>query len=356
MAQKITPLLLKILLYTLAFGQLFRYEIFNLPVYLHDILVILIVLLNAKYINLKKLFHTRTFLLLLFAVFISSLALLRYPISQLALPLMYLLRLTTYFLLSISLSAKNYKLNQIDIVVSLVIMIGIGYLQYFLLPDMRWGQYLGWDDHLSRLTLPHFDPTFSGLLIALAVLSLPHSSIRNTLISVSIPALLLTYSRSIIISLTLMIMTYLRSWRSAFIVIICISSLMLLLPKKFGEGNNLLRTYSVTARYSNDLLLLKKNSKYLLTGVGYNTLVIEKTEALYPAHSVGANNSYLHILLSFGVVGTAAVAVFLLRLYYHSNHRPMLLFFFITALFNNTLFYSFALIWVIIIENTKVPT
>lgn len=339
MAQKITHYLLIALVLSLGFGQLLRFEYLGVPIYLHDVLVLLILSLNFK----RLLFRISDFG---FRIFLTGLALgwffalLHYPIIQLLIPSLYTLRLLAYLALYLVLKQSKIKIPFIYFFIGGLVQLFIGLIQYFFLPDMRVFQYLGWDDHLSRLTLPHFDPTFTAVMLGLFVLTLRRSHwYIGLLVYLSI---LLTYSRSTWLSLALTALLFMKNTKifliSLFLFLICIT---FWLPKKFGEGTNLLRTYSITSRITSDLAVVKKSGWNLVVGQGMNT---------FPRNSI--NNSYLYLLATTGVLGLVGWGMFMSSLYKKSTHKPMLIFFFIASLFNNVMFYPFALLWVFLIEST----
>jgi hypothetical protein len=80
-------------------------------------------------------------------------------------------RLLAYVGLYLMLRNSKIKVSRNIFMTSAMIALLIGLIQYTFLPDMRIFQFLGWDDHLSRLTLPHFDPTFSAITMSLQELS-----------------------------------------------------------------------------------------------------------------------------------------------------------------------------------------
>ena len=346
MAQKITRWLLFSLILTLGFGQLLRFNWYGVPLYLHDILVLAILVLHGRSLKVVQVpLGLKIFLAGLALGWLS--ALLHYPLTQLLVPSLYTLRLLSYLTLYFSLRTQHVKLPQRIFLLSGLTTLIIGLLQYFYLPDMRVFQYLGWDDHLNRLTLPHFDPTFTASMLSLAVLSTPFT----LYLAPFILGILLTYSRSVWLSLVLTAFITLKSKK-----ILLISGTLLLLyvfalPQKFGEGTNLLRSYSISSRLQADLSSVRQYQWGMLIGRGLNTLPLNDAGSRYPDHATGPNNSYLYLLLTTGILGLVGWGVFCKNLYLGSTHKPMLIFFFLASLFNNVMFYPFALLWVLLIES-----
>jgi len=345
MAQKITYWLLITLILSLGFGQLLRFDFYGLSLYLHDILVVAI--LGLQGLTLKEVPNPiKGIKIFLTGVLVSWLfAFLHYPISSLLVPSLYTLRLLSYLALFFVVKTPKLSIPKLYFLISATMTLIIGLLQYILLPDMRVFQYLGWDDHLNRLVLPHFDPTFTGVMLGLTALSFPKYS---PLYSIGI---LLTYARSVFLSL---ILTLFFSIKNKLILILAISCMLLaifFLPKRFGEGTNLFRIYSITSRIESDFSYLKKYKWDLLIGRGMNTLILDAPKSRYDNHASGPNNSYLYLLATTGITGLIGWGLFLKHLYHKSLYKPMLTFLLIASLFNNVMFYPFALLWVLLIES-----
>jgi len=218
------------------------------------------------------------------------------------------------------------------------------------MPDMRIFQYLGWDDHLSRLTLPHFDPTFTGAMLTIFMLIyISKWSSKKYLGTLSyLVAIALTYSRSI--WLTLLATMSLQSRKFLLIAISCLLLAIAVLPRSVGEGTNLLRIYSITSRLDADLEYIKTYKWDLVIGRGLNTLVLDKNSApLIPQHATGPNNSYLYLLTTTGILGLLGWLKFLKHLYKTSIYKSVVIFIAVASLFNNIMFYPFTLIILLMI-------
>jgi hypothetical protein len=367
MAQTLRLWLLICLIFTLGFGQLLRFDLFGLPLYLHDLLVFTLLSVQLITLNKKLLTSIRQLFLLSsplgLKLFLAGLtlgylrALTLYPLSDLITPALYAVRLLTYLALFFTLTVKPVKIPKIVFVIAGIITLLIGLLQYFSLPDMRIFQYLGWDDHLNRLTLPHYDPTFTGIMLALFLLTFFKLNVvaKFPLILITSIAILLTYARSVWLSLLLVVLGFIKNKTTLTFTCLAILVAVFLLPKRFGEGTNLLRTYSITSRINADTQFVKTYQWDLIFGRGFNTLPLEAEPSRYPNHSTGPNNSYLYLLATTGIIGLLG-ALFLMRsLYQTSPYRPLLAFFFLASIFNNVMFYPFALLWVLLIHATLSP-
>ncbi len=366
MAKKIGYWLLIALVLSLGFGQLLRFDLFGLPLYVHDILVLCILALQGLTCDWRSVLKRNAWLqakqgssadertdlmgttgipIFLLALGFSSIrAFTLYPIVSLLTPSLYALRLLAY--LSLYLLLKQSKIHipaKVFVIAGLVSLL-IGAMQYFLMPDMRIFQYLGWDDHLSRLALPHFDPTFSAVMLSLAALSFPR------FLPIFLIGILLTYSRSVWLSLIITATSFIRPVKYLLVIPVFII-FILLLPKKFGEGTNLLRTFSISSRLESDISYITKYKWDLIIGRGFNTLILDVPDSTYDNHATGPNNSYLYLLTTTGILGLVGWGIFMKKLYMQSIHKPMLMFFFIASLFNNVMFYPFALIWIFLIES-----
>lgn len=350
MASKITNLLLTTLVISLGFGVLLRFEMMNVPIYLHDLLVVTILLINFKNLPqiLKPFKVLRIFILGLFLSSLSALYL--YPVSSLMIPSLYALRLLSYLSLFFLLKGSNYQIPSSTFIISGMTTIVIGLVQYLLLPDMRWAQYLGWDDHLNRLTLPHYDPTFTGVMLSLSMFSVIKNNIRFA--PIFLLPILLTYARSVWLSLIVTTLSMFKSLKYLILTILIFTLAIFALPDRFGEGTNLLRTYSINSRITSDLGYFKDYGWTLVVGRGLNTLILGQTENIVPNHATGPNNSYLYLLSTTGIIGLVGWGMFMKSLYKESNNKPLLTFFFIASLFNNVMFYPFALLWILLSEST----
>lgn len=347
MAPSITHYLLITLVFSLGFGQLLRLQIGSVPVFIHDLLILVILLLNLNQLKLPSLKFKLPMLLFgagLVLGFIRALTI--YPVFDLLLPSLYAYRLLSYLALFFLLLNTKLQLSANYFVVSAGISITMGLLQYFLLPDMRLFAYLGWDDHLNRLTLPHFDPTFAGAMLALYLFLIPPGYWSISLLG--IPAILLTYSRSVWLALGLAYALTTKNKTLLVTGLILLGLGILALPQRFGEGNNLLRTYSLTSRVTSDWNYLTLYKEDVILGRGLNTLILDQKSGQYPINTHGPNNSYLYLLLTTGVLGLAGWLLFLRQVYLLSSHQALVVFLAVSSFANNVMFYPFTLLFLVL--------
>lgn len=342
-----------ILVLTLGFGQLLRFQIFGIPVYLHDVLVLLLIISSLgrdRLLDLKLPPGLKLFILGLAVGWIVALVSL--PWAGLLVPLLYSLRLIAYLTLYLLLRRSDLRLPYWVWILSTLTTFILGLAQYLFLPDMRWAQYLGWDDHLHRLVMPHYDPNFAGSLLALGALTVYP---RAWLLALGcFVAILLTYSRSTWLAL---LSTALLISQRLWLVLAATAVLILgisLLPVKFGEGTNLTRLYSIESRLRFDLDFARNANWRLVTGSGLNVFArSEKSEKGYPDHVTGPNNSFLFLLATTGVLGLVGWLQFWLYLLRHTRYAPLHCFVFVASFFNNVLFYPFVLLWLLLLESTS---
>lgn len=348
--QELNKFLVIATLLSIAFGQLTRLEIGDLPAFfVHDVLVFTFVVLNLGKLNkISKDKLIRPFALLI------ALNLLAHALSNTltSIGILYLFRLIIYF--TFYLFIRNVRISFRKTAAMLLagtITLIIAYAQYFLLPDTRYLAYLGWDDHLNRIIFPHFDPTYTAIALGLFFL-LTIDRNRKFLSILTLPAILLTYSRSTFISLAFVLaLKYKRLIPYVLAALLVIP----LLPRRFGEGTNLLRTYSISNRVDHDLAILDLGLENPLLGVGFNNVAYH----LYGGfdrhnHATSANNSIVQIFATSGILGSIIFLRISYLIYKKSKYKPSLLFLAVSSLFNNTAFYPFSLLWIIILDGLKV--
>ncbi len=345
--------LISALVLSLAFGQLTRLSFSGLPeFYLHDALVVILIVVNIR-LTLQSLGEPRYTPLryLIGAVILSSLANWRLaPLNPLG--ILYADRLIAYLLLIPTLAGIGRKKDIHNLLkLSGTIVLALGIVQYFLFPDLRLLKYLGWDDHLNRLIFPYFDPTFTGSVAALIFLT---NLLQKNMVlaSLAIPVILLTYSRSVWLALFIAALLVPRKSRRVGIFFVCaLLTGIALLPTKFGEGNNLLRTYSITSRLTHDQTILKNTISRWVFGVGMNNLsLFMPSESEYTNRASTPNNSYLYSFSTTGIIGSLALLWFIHDTYRRSKLKPAWIYILVASFFNNILFYPFILLWMILLE------
>ena len=181
--------LLKIAVVLLLFSSLLGPSVrwpFSLPplnIYIPDIFAALVSLLTV--INFRIIFkliknNPTSILFLTFAAF-SFLTLIISPIylslNEKVISLLYLIRYCAYFsmypacLYLISQKKSGSQILQKTLYLAGIGFIIIGWLQYFLYPDLRNLSYIGWDPHYKRIFALIFDPNYLGLFLIYFIFS-----------------------------------------------------------------------------------------------------------------------------------------------------------------------------------------
>ncbi len=331
-------ILLWILVGLLSLGQLQRVELqqFNSSIsfYFHDLFIIFFIFhvvftdfstIKELIINyLKKEKKVQLFTsLILFSLTINIL-------GGDYISLLYFFRLILYIIFGISLISliKNNKYDSEYLKFQLfsigIISLFLGFLQYIFIKDTRFLSIFGWDDHYARLISTYFDPGFSGiiflftLLMGLSCKYVKNNNIKIISILLFIWGIILTFSRAsylaLVVSSLILTVTHLKitlaTIKKVALGIILIIFLIILAPKPFGEGVDLLRTSTITARIAAmSQQLTKFTPQTILIGNGLfsekNSLNYQNNSKnqLISSHSRLPDNLFINILLSSGVFG-----------------------------------------------------
>lgn len=368
------------ILFLLPLGQLTRITLpIHITVYLHDIVIFVAISIYLLGIIRKKLSYVPTQLFIPIGLFMLTalvslfFASFHVSLSQLFVSSLYALRWGMYA--SIFFVVLQFSPQQKKRILHLMVYAGIlfallGLVQYIWYPNLRNLYYAGWDPHLSRIFSTFFDPNFAGIYIVVSILLLLYlfskkhriaSYIQIFILSIT---LLLTYSRSSYIAFLAGLFTLFVIWKKKWLFV-GISSMfvimVLFLPRSFGEGVRLTRISTIYSRFENWREAITIFTHNPVFGVGFNTyryVRIEKTDTLaIPSHAAaGVDNSYLFVLATSGLVGFFSYMVIWLRIgakaftSRFTKKRAMvqlsvLVAIGVHALFVNTLFYPFTMIW-----------
>jgi hypothetical protein len=333
-------------LYQLSQAPQFVVDMIDFRVYFFDVLVIIFLALNIK--GFLKIKDNPLFLAFLFFISTLFLSLIDVGELDLILAVFYLFRITAYSLLLFLL--KPIDRFRLIFKYSLFIIPILGLAQYFLLPDLRFLKSVGFDDHYYRLTFPFLDPNFTAASLAgIVILSLKDfkSKLGKMLLFLSLVALALTFSRAGFVSLIsgllfLGVKSSFKVRKALLGVGVLLLILVALSPKPFGEGVNLLRTFSIESRlqnYTDNLALVVQNP---VTGLGFNTL------------KTGVDNSFLFILVTAGSVGLTALITLGISVFGQVKDKFVQTVLFVLAvhsMFNNTLFYAPIFLFMILLVN-----
>ncbi|PIR61970.1 MAG: hypothetical protein COU66_00975 [Candidatus Pacebacteria bacterium CG10_big_fil_rev_8_21_14_0_10_44_11] len=276
---------------------------------------------------------------------------------------LYLGRLFIYNLFLFSLWARfkeNTQLLRVFLVSTGMYMVWFGLVQYLLLPDTRYLYLFGWDDHYYRLIGPLLDPNLSGILFVItgwllvAWRKLLPKGIVVSLLMMTILAAVLSYSRATYLSAIISLAVYwlftigqtkiLKRAIISFAIFILALLALSLAPKPGGEGIDLLRTASITARLESSATYLANLKGYQwLTGAGlYSTLPGQATTT----HARTPDNIIVLLVWSSGLVGLGLFFTLFTRLITVMKGWPAETLALLTAVlihtqFNNTLLEPF---------------
>lgn len=177
-------------------------------------------------------------------------------------------------------------------------------IQYIWIPDTRIIKLLGYDDHYFRAIGTLLDPNLSAIIYIWAFYWFDNK--KNSLFwqTVSILLLAASFSRSGYLAFVFsLFLIFLRDFRwSRFVWIPILFVFVWFVPKPFGEGVNLTRTYSVSSRIENTKENLSIKPTRLLFGEGYNFVTTNKNTN-YTNRSSSVDNSYLYLIKTIGIVG-----------------------------------------------------
>lgn len=339
--------LLLLTIYIWPFGQLlsFPQSPFPFTIYLLDIslLFILIALILSR--QRKKIFSGSILksLMIFFGIVIFSLLLNINRVSWSEIPssVFYLLRIIIYPSLFFAVRYIGIERLKKPLNISLIIFCFLCIVQYILIPDMRFLKNIGFDDHYFRLIGPFFDPNFTGAVFAAASLYF----IGNNKISYSLPFIGLlapTVSRaSYLVFVAGLIYILFHNKKIKLLILIgVLGAIILMIPKPFGEGINLFRTFSIYSRLDSWRQGISLFFDKPIFGWGYNTLRNNDGSRFQ------IDNSYIFLLATTGIAGLLSFSNLLKDLLKNIKNVGIKILIFsllIHSLFNNSLFY----IWIL---------
>lgn len=283
--------------------------------------------------------------------------------------LLYLIRLSAYFYFFLYVwnfagrSGQNRKLLLNSLLAVSVASAVFGWIQYFLIPDIKPFFTWNWDMHLFRLVGTFLDPTFLGLIIVLglmiAIIRKKYLVVLMLLISVAF-----TYSRASYMALFAGILTI--AWHKKFIgkaiaAGILFAGLLLLLPTSRNHSIELFRSFSAIARVENYKTTLELFSASPIFGIGYDNMCIANQKYVGPqsftSHACsGSDSSILFILATTGVSGLIVFAYNMLLISDSLKREPDLLILgssfsavLVHSIFSNSLFYPWIMGWLTVL-------
>lgn len=367
------------------FGQLLRVRVSFFPrsVTIHPIEIITFLFVICWLVLVRNKSKPAFYIKIFFIFFLISLFswivnIARFPASLMLPSFFYLLRLGlwTFFFWAFFDFYKRGRVGEIEeIIAYLGLIISVFSLgQYLFLPDTRFLYYLGWDDHLYRAIGPFLDPSFNGLILVLTLIASLKSFFKSKKPLFLITSVLITASTGLSFSrmsyalfvLSLFFISLMQKKFSCFVLLLSIfSAVIFLSPKPTGEGVNLLRTSTTTAKAANYMNILSIIKENLFFGVGFNNLRAVLLEKGYLSrdnwetrHSgAGADNSFLFVFATTGILGFLVYCYFWFHLVKNGIKPkaskscvlavfPVILCLIISAFFINSLFYP----WIFCLE------
>lgn len=352
-------------------------QIPNINLHLTDIFVGLTCIVwianTQRFINIIRKDKISLFFFLFF--FVAFLSFIFSPISltfqERVISGLYLIRYLAYFFVYITVlyltkkkSSSKKNIFQILSFIGVTLAL-LGWIQYFLYPDLRNLSYLGWDPHYKRIFGVFLDPNFLGLILVLSliVLFFLQTNLLVFLIRIFIfITLMFTYSRSSFVSLAAAAIFY-SSFKKRYLLLgtalLVLSISIILLPRPYGEGVKLERSFSIEKRIENWKEGANIFLKHPILGVGFNTIRYAKIqygfslkEDLLISHSgAGFENSFIFVTATSGAIGLFFYILLLVKIYQNVDliGRMSLVAIVVHSLFLNSLFFPWVMLWLWVI-------
>lgn len=358
-------------IFLLSLGQLERLQLTqSIAIYFHDILIIFYLFIQfilafparkkiIQKLQKNKYFSKKLFICSFCWIAVGWLYQLGRGTFQWT-ALLYFARFFAYLAFVFLLRYKFPRTGRIAFLIA-VILLCLGWLQYFFLPDLRFLKLSGYDDHYYRLTSTLLDPNFIGLIFVLAIIYLFAHHVTfakpwfGLLLLAFSGALLLTYSRSsyltffFVLGFLICLPSTSKRQRIGLFALVGLSVLAIpFLPQQMGgEGVNLLRTASVNARVVHDQAILQQLTPVeWIIGNGF-LHPQPNISSFYATHAHFADNWLIFFITNFGLLGSSVLILYLLRrakqAYQKQQWLPLLfaMAFFVHASFNNDFSQSF---------------
>lgn len=257
--------------------------------------------------------------------------------------------------------------------VSVLWLLGIswGWIQYLVLPDMRWLAVFGWDDHYFRMVGAFFDPNYMGVWCVMSLVWFWRQQLPRTwlwlITAVISAAIAVTFSRASYLALGLSVGWWVsrsgkasswQSWGLAVLTLITVGISIVLAPKPGGEGVNLARTASTSARFTATKEWLPSTGQQWLFGQGLGVrsgaTTLPVTNDLRANHSQLPDSLLVLLLSGLGVGGMLVVVCLVWQLRTEWWSWPVWLqaiwiAVLVHAQFNNTLFQPMIWSWLMVV-------
>ncbi len=345
---------MKLLIY-LAFlffslGQLGRVSFFNqeINVYLYEVpLAITLGILFFRHRLKPIIYGYKRFkiLFVLLLVFTVSylLSVFNYSPFQNLVAALYFVRLLMYlgycgylgYLIKKEHNFQRTIIHGISLFIGLTILSSV--IQFTLYPNLRNLIYLGWDPHLGRLFGLFFDTSIAAaifgalffFLLSAGERIVSNKKILYGLLFIFCLFLILTFSRSAYAAFIATSILYVLQRKKVVLfafIIVLFFLLLLTVPKKFGFGVGLGRTFSISSRLGDYKEAVNLWSKHKLFGIGYNRIRSARENIPIDSHAGASfSSSYLIILVSGGTMGLILFLLTFSKLLSINQHTQLIL-------------------------------
>lgn len=406
---RLLKLLVGAMLVVLPFGELFRLDLGN-DIYfkpLDGLAILLLGWVTILYVKNKswraslKPYYFYFPLIGLAALLINSFWLQPKEVFVSSLYLIRWLGYMSIFFAVIQFDEKFQNKLQKFLIVDGIIVLVIGFLQFFLYPSLRNLYYLGWDEHLYRLFSSFLDPNFAGTFLVLYFIFLlgvffkressRHSGLSRIshvkqngfwmrlwltrmtktelgllfLLATTLIAIFLTFSRSAFLMLLVSGVTFFLLQQKKKLILLLISAfiafVLIISPFFYIENLNLFRINSSLSRLESSQRALQVIRDHPIIGVGFDSYRyaqakyhFQKEPSKFPDHAnAGVDMSLLFIFATTGVVGLFAYCYLWFKLLKHAHQKKKEgavafasgIGLFVNALFINSLFYPAMMLW-----------
>lgn len=342
-----TYFLLLLTIYIWPFGQLlsFNSSAFLFTLYLLDISTLALFLSLIVSNKRKEIFNTPVTKPLIIFLGVAALSLIinlkQGLAAGLPLSVFYLLRLIIYPSLYFAGRFVGFIRLKKPLVITLVIFSFLCLFQYLVFPDMRYLKNIGFDDHYFRLIGSFYDPNFTGAVLAgIALYFVGKNKIFLSLPFVGLLALTFSRASYLVFGVGLIYLLIAQKKTKLLLLILLLAVLVYLIPKPFGEGVNLLRTFSIFSRFGSWQEGISLFLQRPIFGWGYNNL------RSITGGRFQIDNSFIFLLATTGVTGFVAFMNLIIKIFKNLHDRGvgvLVIVLLLHSFFNNSLFF----IWIL---------
>lgn len=271
-------------------------------------------------------------------------------------------------------SRENKEKIQRIMLVTGIIFVAIGYMQFFYYSNLKNLFYLGWDEHMYRLFGAFLDPNFTGIFLSLFLVFLLGKRLKmpiepltknklflSIIIAFTLGSLILTFSRSAFLTLffaSTVFFFLIGKKRWIFIMIGIMLVVGMVLSQRFYiESVNPFRTISYQARLKSMKEAIGVFSHKPVLGVGFNAYRYAQLhygsrgqQNIETSHAdAGVENSFFFVLATTGILGLIAYVFMLFNILKNTYRNPVvfssIVGLCIGSMFINALFFPPLMLW-----------